>query len=947
MKVVKYDGRTEALNRVKLAWSLVFAAQDAGLAIDHERFADIVMGMKLDGDQIHSRELMDRVHLVLLRRSVEEPELGEVARLHLLGLIWKEAVGRGFLVDRRGRDQLYREAFVRNVLRLRELGVVDAGRLAVYEPHLWELAEVLDWRRDAAIPTYGGVRLFYSGNYALRFPDWRIAEAPQFAAMRVAMAVALAEKQYGGDPVYWAKRFYEEISKLRIVPASPYWFNALTPRQVLGSCFTLRVEDCLSSATHPGRNCIYDALAQSGLIQQAGGGVGYDFSELRPRGDVVRGSWGVASGPVSFMRLFDVNVDVIKQGGKRRGAQMGLLAAWHPDIREFARAKTGEAKDKTLQNFNISALVDYNLIVLATVDGKYPLINPRKAAELGIDPVYAMYNSRPLPSLGSVLFPNPKLEEAVVEWTPARELFEMFVRGAYESGDPGLVFIDAINAVNPYMPRRRLVTDDFEAWLEVPGGRKVRLLYHTVNPCAETPQPAFSMCNLVQVNLTAFVKQGNRAALEDARDVDNIYRRLTEVFDFDEFERVVRLAVRFADDAVDASDYPIPEIEYVAKAERRLGIGVAGLHDALIAMGLRYASWDAVKATAAIMAWMYGAAVSESNKLAQERGPFPLYERVHNEKRNTIAPLLWAELVAQRCELVRWVREVLRNDSQTMEVPSSGNDLVDVFIDASGLREELAKDLDSNNAYLESLEKWCRHADALVDLVYQLSDYIIRRFGLSGWPRRNATVLSIAPTGRTSTLMGVSSGIEPIYALAVTRNTTVGLLVEYHRAFVEEMRRRGLWSREVARAVEERGLARDLPDTVPIEVKRLFETAMEIDPTWHVLIDAVATAFVDQGVSKTVNLPAEATVDTVRDVYLGAAVLGLRGITVFRDASKSVQVLYAGVKTEQVEAKRLDKQSTSVASVKLGRIELGEIKDREDLLAEVGRDPYCETGECG
>ncbi|MFP3192869.1 MAG: ribonucleotide reductase N-terminal alpha domain-containing protein, partial [Thermoproteus sp.] len=354
VKVIKASGAREDFSEEKLRASLLKAAADVGVSVDGE------VKIRPSSD-ITSAELSDLVELELLRKAIDKPELAEAAKSHLLGKIYKEVLGRDFLKDKS---------------KYGERALVAVERLAAAGLLRQEAASALRWVElkpefDRSL-SYNALRLFTNGNYALRGPDFKIAETPAAAAARVATAVA-------GDPET-ARLYYDAITSLRIVPASPFWFNAWTKKEMFASCFTLEVEDCLSSLTHPGRYCIYDALAYSGIIQQLGGGVGYDFSLLRPEGDVVRGSVGVASGPISFMKLFDANVDVIKQGGKRRGAQMGTLHVWHPDIRRFIKAKTGELKDAHLQNFNISVFVDDTFMEKALgVDQspRYPLINPR------------------------------------------------------------------------------------------------------------------------------------------------------------------------------------------------------------------------------------------------------------------------------------------------------------------------------------------------------------------------------------------------------------------------------------------------------------------------------------------------------------------------------------------------------------------------------------------
>ena len=255
----------------------------------------------------------------------------------------------------------------------------DAEMAKYYEPHIEELSKYIVPDRDLLL-TYNGVRTLMS-RYLLKRLDGTIFEAPQYLWMRTAMGVAYAELKYGGDPVTWAKKYYDLISQLKFMPNSPTLYNVMTRLGQLSACFVVPVDDCLSADSFTNKNdvnCsfgIMDALKLASLIFQSGGGVGYNFGKLRPEGDIVKSTTGVASGPLSFMRLFDSLVDTIKQGGKRRGAQMGMMFWWHPDIERFITAKSGESKDTHLQNFNISVVIDDYLMQKVANNENVYLIN--------------------------------------------------------------------------------------------------------------------------------------------------------------------------------------------------------------------------------------------------------------------------------------------------------------------------------------------------------------------------------------------------------------------------------------------------------------------------------------------------------------------------------------------------------------------------------------------
>jgi ribonucleoside-diphosphate reductase alpha chain len=847
VKVIKASGAREDFSEEKLRASLLKAAADVGVSVDGE------VKIRPSSD-ITSAELSDLVELELLRKAIDRPELAEAAKSHLLGKIYKEVLGRDFLKDKS---------------KYGERALVAVERLAAAGLLRQEAASALRWVElkpefDRSL-SYNALRLFTNGNYALRGPDFKIAETPAVAAARVATAVA-------GDPKT-ARLYYDAITSLRMVPASPFWFNAWTKKEMFASCFTLEVEDCLSSLTHPGRYCIYDALAYSGIIQQLGGGVGYDFSLLRPEGDVVRGSVGVASGPISFMKLFDANVDVIKQGGKRRGAQMGTLHVWHPDIRRFIKAKTGELKDAHLQNFNISVFVDDTFMEKALgVDQspRYPLINPRAFYDrTGKKPVEYADISKEVEA--------PK--EAVWGEVDARGLFREIAEGAWDSGDPGLIFKANLNASNPLMG----------AEMEV-AGYGFRYIWRAVNPCAETVQNPFEVCNLTHINLVKFVKPNCTG---------RTFEEKLGCIDWEGLAQAARVGTRFLDDAIERSRTGIKVIDEMNSATRKNGLGIMGFAELLIRLEIPYASWEAVELVNRIMGWIYVHALDESANLARERGPFKFFEK-SIYARGELPVLKYQDFVWGRWEKVKYV--------YPRELQEAGDKLREITVRT---REWLGP-----------------HLERLREKV---------RGGV-----RNSVVLSIAPTGRTSILAGTTSGIEPVFALAFLRNVTVGTLVEYYEPGIEYLRTKGLWIPEVRRAVEETGMLRDAP--VPEDVKHLLATAMEIGWLWHVLMQASAQQWVDQGISKTINMPANAPSSDVYWAFAFAWAMGVKGITVYRDKSKSVQVIYTGLKQEI--KKRLAETKIAVKPISLDT-SIDEAATEAKLKAlDEGKDPYCKTGEC-
>ncbi|MCL4504035.1 MAG: adenosylcobalamin-dependent ribonucleoside-diphosphate reductase [Deltaproteobacteria bacterium] len=381
--------------------------------------------------------------------------------------------------------------------------------------------------------------------YLRRDPDGRIIETPAELFLRVAKSVAAAEERYGGPEAVTRQTaaFNQALRSLKFLPNTPTLMNAGLKQGQLAACFVIPVEDDMRS--------ILEGVRDMALIHQTGGGTGFSFTHLRPRGDQVRSTGRVASGPLGFMRIFDTTTEVVKQGGRRRGANMGILNVDHPDILEFIKAK---AELGILSNFNLSVAVTDDFMARVERDEEYPLINPRTRGEVGR--------------------------------FRAREVFDQICRYALETGDPGLIFLDAIERANPTPEVGRL---------------------EATNPCGEQPLLPYESCNLGSINLARLVK---------GRDLD-----------WEELDRLTDLGVTFLDDVIDQSHYPLPQITAITHANRKIGLGVMGLADLFIQLEIAYDSKEALELGEKIMARIQARAVARSEVLAQERGPFPNFPR--------------------------------------------------------------------------------------------------------------------------------------------------------------------------------------------------------------------------------------------------------------------------------------------------------------------------------
>jgi ribonucleoside-diphosphate reductase alpha chain len=380
------------------------------------------------------------------------------------------------------------------------------------------------------------------------------SETPDDLFRRVASVVAGAERAWGDatheDEDSLTEAFHGLMARGTFLPNSPALMNAGREMGMLHACFVLPVEDSIRS--------IFDTLRDAALIQKAGGGTGFDFSRLRPAGDLVRSSGGRASGPVSFLQVYSAATAAIQQGAFRRGANMGILKATHPDIVEFIRSKDDK---RELTNFNISVSLTDAFMRQAEEQPNSPhlVTNPRTGA------------THPLPKKG----------EPGAFWS-AGELLRLIADRAWESGEPGVIFIDRINRDN-----MTPALGDIDA----------------TNPCSEQPLLPYEACTLGSINLATLV--------------------LEKTFDFEELRRTTRAAVRFLDDVVEASRYPVAETEKISKLNRKIGVGVMGFADALFLLGVPYDSPEGLRVGEEIMRTLNDEAHAASEALARSRGPFP------------------------------------------------------------------------------------------------------------------------------------------------------------------------------------------------------------------------------------------------------------------------------------------------------------------------------------
>ncbi|TNF52317.1 adenosylcobalamin-dependent ribonucleoside-diphosphate reductase [bacterium] len=398
--------------------------------------------------------------------------------------------------------------------------------------------------------------------YLIRDEKGTITETPEEMFRRVSRTIASVEADYGEQPEKWEEKFYNIMSHLLFLPNTPTLINAGKDLGQLAACFVLPVDDSMKS--------IFDSLKNAALILQSGGGTGFSFSHLRPRSDIVKSTGGIASGPVSFMRIYNTATEVIKQGGARRGANMGMLRVDHPDIIEFIRIKRHAEE---LSNFNISVAVTDTFMEALKNNSEFALLNPRSGNVSG--------------------------------HLKAVEVFQEIVESAWETGDPGLVFIDRINRDNP-----------------TPHIGKIE----STNPCGEQPLLPFESCVLGSINLSKILKIKTESSPISSTEIQTEHQTETHEIDWDLLASLIKIAVRFLDNTIDANKYPFPEIEKMHKGNRKIGLGIMGWADLLIKLGIKYNSQRAYKLADTLMRFIQDHARDASMELAVQRGTFPNFK---------------------------------------------------------------------------------------------------------------------------------------------------------------------------------------------------------------------------------------------------------------------------------------------------------------------------------
>ncbi|SDF56834.1 adenosylcobalamin-dependent ribonucleoside-diphosphate reductase [Halorientalis regularis] len=683
-----------------------------------------------------------------------------------------------------------------------------------------------------------------------------------------------------------AEEFQNLMERLAFMPNSPTLMNAGDELQQLSACFVDSPEDDIDD--------IHETAKEAAQVFQSGGGMGYAFWRLRPYGDAVGSTGGIASGPITFMRTYDQMCETIAQGGARRGAQMGVMRVSHPDVIQFIHAKNkdvslaetlrlndpddfthnsfADALDEArelidddgkvpehlrnaveghLSNFNISVGITDDFMDAVEAGEDFTFTNPRTD-----EPHVATPETKELYDMFGL---GEHVEVGEILSVPAEKVWEHIVEGAHENGEPGVIYLERVNKEHSF---------DVE---EHPDHQIL-----ATNPCGEQPLEEYEACNLGHINLSTLAAEDapdwriwsdehldEYDSLEDAVDAF-----LSEALDTDEFDHRIEMGTRFLENVVTMSDFPVEKIEQKVREMRKIGLGVMGLAQLYVQLGMKYGDEASNEVARQIMRHINHGSKWASHELAEERDAFDEWDK---------------SKYADPTEYREW------------------------FEKQTGL----------------DADEWD-----------------------DGFAIRNHNTTTIAPTGTTSMVGNTTGGCEPIYNVAYYKNVSDDvqgdeMLVEFDDYFLRVLEENGIDVDAVKEEAEEQMATNEFDgidglDTVPDAIGELFVTTQDLTAKQHAAIQTACQEGVDSAISKTVNAPNDSTVADAKEVFEYIYEHGGKGVTYYRDGTRSKQVLTT--RADNTEFAEMDEEEA--AEVLSGKIQdiFGSIDaflDHEDVQAEL------------
>ncbi|WP_428307911.1 ribonucleoside-diphosphate reductase subunit alpha [Lacipirellula sp.] len=750
VQVTLADGSRVPFDARRIRKRLAEAATGFEEVVDVEELVDEVLRSVFDGISINE---IYRAQILAARSRIERDPAYDVVTSRLMrNVIYQEALGE--TPDARSLDRLHQHQFEHYII-----DGIRAGRLSaeLREFDLEKLAAAMKPERDAQFH-YLGLQAIYD-RYLLHVNGRRI-ETPQYFWMRVAMGVALREAAREERAI----EFYEILSTFRFTSATPTLFNAGTPHPQLSSCYLSTVSDDLGH--------IFKVVSDNALLSKWAGGLGNDWTNIRATNSHIRGTNGRSQGVIPFLKVVNDAAVAVNQGGKRKGAVCSYLETWHLDVEEFLelRKNTGDDRRRTHDMHTANWIPD---LFMKRVRQKadWTLFSPNEVSDL-----HDLYGREFEARYEQYERMADEGEIELFRRVPAADLWRKMLTRLFETGHPWITFKDPSNIRSP---------QDHEG------------VVHSSNLCTEillnTSADETAVCNLGSVNLAAHIVDG---ALDMAK-----------------LEATVTVAVRMLDNVIDVNFYPTPEAANSNQRHRPVGLGLMGFQDALYALGLSYASDEAVAFADRSMEAISYYALLASSQLAAERGAYQSYPGS------------------------KWERGLLPID--TLQLLEEARD-VPIPIDRTG---------------------WL--------------DWSPVRASIAAHGMRNSNVLAIAPTATISTIIGVSQSIEPAYKHLYAKSNLSGEFTQVSEPLVAELKRRGLWDGAMLDELKYHDGQLQNIGRIPLELRQRFLTAFEVAPKWLIACAARRQKWIDQGQSLNLYL-SEPSGRKMHDMYQLAWELGLK-----------------------------------------------------------------------
>jgi ribonucleoside-diphosphate reductase alpha chain len=728
-------------------------------------------------DGIETAAIFQHILHSLLTRAIDDPIYDAMARNVLLQRIYKQAFGGMY-----SPKKAYKELFIDYIDNAVELGLLDEKLASYYDLEM--LALELVPKRDQLLKFNGLYNLM--DRYLIKDLDTgNILEAPQWFWMRVAMGVALVEKT-PEDRNHWAIEFYHMMSSMEFIPSTPTLFNSGTRFPQLSSCFVVDFEDDLSK--------IFETVKQVGMLNKHAGGVGLAATKLRAKDSIIRSIQGKSSGIIPFLKIIDETITAVSQGGRRRGSALASLEPWHLDVFDFIRTKRKWGDDsQRFKNLKIALFLNDEFMRRVEENGDWYLFDPADCPKL-VSAYGKKFSREYSKCIRKAL--SGKIRHKKIK---AVELFKEAIENTIQTGEPWYTFKDPINIRHPNKHTGTILT---------------------TNLCTEqllvSTYDSIESCNLGSLVLPKFLSNNT--------------------FDWEKFKAVIRKAIRFLDNVIDANYYALEAVEKGTKQSRKIGLGFMGYQDMIEKLKLPVDSKEALKLLDKIGETMSYVAIETSVELAKERGTYPNFEGSD------------------------WSKGILPIDT-----------LEGLFRERF-LTSENYKDLD-NIDYKKLVDKYAEIDDRVEDDTLPTFNWEELREKVKQGIR-NACQTTLAPTATISIIAGTSQSFEPYYALVYSRTNIAGRFLEVNENFIRDLKRLGLWDKLREDVLLQQGSIQDIKE-IPKEIKDIYKTAYEIDTEVYIKQAAVLQKWIDSSISRNLYFNTRDP-QKIMEIYLKAWKYGLK-----------------------------------------------------------------------